>query len=85
MSTDNILLIRKPPPQIPLCVNCKHAYRSLADRIFFLSWRFAYCKLDSSKDDGDQYIKTGLGTFRFCSTTRKYGPCGPEGKLFQAK
>lgn len=77
----------------PLCKDCRHAKRSLIDRIVFSFRSYTYAKCAASPYpkrwevleliDGRRRGKTET---LHCQTARQaFGDCGPEGKLYEPK
>lgn len=68
------------------CKDCKHLYLTWWDRFFKIPLRLATCKV-SPEDTGESLV-TGpkkSGEYLFCSISRKFGPCGKDGALFEPK
>ena len=59
-----------------LCVDCKYK-----EKLWLVPARLMKCKHPSTRID----IVTGKPDYEFCTISRGYGPCGVEGKLWEAK
>jgi len=58
-----------------LCKNCKHRFGLLIDR----------CRLAPTETRVDPVDGATLHRSNTCRNIRIHGPCGPEGKLWEAK
>lgn len=80
-------------PELPkLCRDCRHFRGEQSWRIFTLGYKnkyfyeFAKCALEFYDPPAD-FVR-GASTERLpghASVSRKFGPCGPSAKLFEAK
>lgn len=64
-----------------LCKDCKHARRSILDKLLF-GWEFAKCAA-CPDFGGDSYVDGRGGLY--CSSARSSGRCGPDAKLFEER
>ncbi len=65
-----------------LCINCKFFKKD-----FFSQPKYGKCTLFPIIIEDDNYEVTGIVAsnkieHQFCSIVRRYGECGPEGRLF---
>jgi hypothetical protein len=66
-----------------ICVECKHFRMSFLDRMYG-GHKFGKCALIPDQDS--YYLVTGKKTEDYCRVARMESqPCGPEGKLWEAK
>ena len=67
------------------CIQCKHFKKDI-----FSQPKYGKCALVPIVTEDDNYEVTGIVAnekldHQFCSIVRKYGECGPKGKLFTPK
>ena len=68
-----------------LCIHCKHFKKNM-----FSQAKFGKCTLSPIVIEDDNYDVTGIVAtekldHQYCVIVRKYGECGPEGKLYNPK